>query len=220
MTVLAHFVVDSETLPIGQIVQETPGLELELERLVPTDEAIMPYFWVITDDFDNFERSLAASSYVVDFESLDHTDQGTLYRVEWARDRGMLIEGIVETGGAVLFGEVDENVMRFIVRFADHDHLAQFYNYCIEHDIKLDLRRVYSLTDRSERAREFGLTPEQREALVLAATHGYYSSPRETSMNDLADVLDISQQAMSQRIRRGTEKVMLGGLGLSEMNEE
>lgn len=220
MTVLAHFVVDSETLPIGQIVRETPGLELEFERIVPTDEAIMPYFWVSSDNLDNFERSLAASSHVVDFMALDQTDQGTLYRVEWARDRGMLIEGFVETGGAVLSGEVDENEMRFVVRFADHDHLAQFYNYCVEHDIKLELMRVYSLTDRSERAREFGLTPEQREALVLAATHGYFSSPRETSMNDLADDLDISQQAMSQRIRRGTEKILLGALKLSRTSEE
>lgn len=216
MTVIAHFEVASEDLPIGQIVQDTPGLQLEFERIVPTEDSIMPYFWITAHDLEGFERNLAASSLVLDFQRLDAFDDTALYRVEWDRDRGMLIQGISDTNGAVLTGEVDSEQMRFVVRFNDHDHLARFYNYCMENDIKLNLGRVYSLTDRSDRAREFGLTVEQREALVLAATHGYFSSPREVTMSELADELGISQQAVSQRIRRGSEKVMMGALGLSD----
>ena len=219
MTVLVSFVVDSKELPIGQLVLGVPGMTLEFERVVPTREALMPFFWVSGGDFASFEGNLAASPLVNDFELLEQFEDEALYRVEWERGHGMLIQGIADTEGTILAGEVDNEEMQFLVRFADHDHLGQFYNYCIENDIDVKIQRVFSLTDRSERAREFGLTPEQREALVLAARRGYFSSPRETSMDELADELDISQQAISQRIRGGTEKVLLEALGLARSKE-
>lgn len=219
MSVLAAFEIASKDLPIGRLVRDTPGLTLEFERIVPTSDAIMPYFWVTGGDLDQFERNLAAASIVIDFQRLDDVDDGTLYRVEWARHEGMLIEGIVQTSGAVLTGAVDDEFMEFLVRFPDHDHLAQFYNYCTENDITLTLQRVFSLTDRSERSREYGLTAEQREALVLAASSGYFNSPREVTLDELAAELGISQQAVSQRVRRGTQKVMLEALGLSRTEE-
>lgn len=220
MTVLASFGVDSEELPVGQLVRETAGVTLELERIVSTEDVSMPYLWASGDDFVRFERNLAACPPVVDFDRLDRFDDAALYRVEWQRGQGLLVRGIVDADGAVLVGEVGRERTRFLVRFPDHDDLARFYNFCIEHDIGVRMKQVYSLTDRSERAREFDLTPEQREALVLAARHGYFTSPRETTLDELADRLDISQQAISQRIRGGTEKVILEALGLARSEAE
>ena len=220
MSVLASFVVDSQELPIGRLVLDTPVTALEFERIVPTGNTLMPFFWVTGDDFAAFERALAESPFVADFNLLDQFGEHALYCVQWKRDEGMLIQGIVDTEGTILRGDIDNEQMQFLVRFPDHDHLGQFYNYCIKHDTHVEMLQVYSLTDRSERAREFGLTPEQREAIVLAARRGYFSSPRETSLDELADVLGISQQAISQRIRRGTEKVVLESLGLAQREEK
>lgn len=41
MSVLASFVVDSEDLPIGQLVREIPGMSLEFERIIPTEHLLM-----------------------------------------------------------------------------------------------------------------------------------------------------------------------------------
>lgn len=215
MTVLASFAVDSEELPIGRLVRNTSVTGLEFERIVPTEDALMPFFWVTGDEFPTFERALAESSFVADFDLIDRVGVNALYRVQWKRGKGMLIQGIVDTEGVILRGDIDSDTMRFLVRFPDHDHLGQFYNYCIEHAIDVEMLRVYSLTDRSERALEFGLTPDQREALVLAIRRGYFSTPRETTLDELAAVLGISQQAISQRIRGGTEKVMIEALGIA-----
>jgi predicted DNA binding protein len=46
------------------------------------------------------------------------------------------------------------------------------------------------------------LTTAQREALTLAIREDYYSIPRETSSQNLADQLDISDQALTERLRR------------------
>jgi predicted DNA binding protein len=48
----------------------------------------------------------------------------------------------------------------------------------------------------------FGLTPAQRETLVAAVDGSYYPIPRRLSTEDLADRFDISDQAVTERLRR------------------
>ncbi|WP_217493319.1 helix-turn-helix domain-containing protein [Haladaptatus sp. W1] len=55
---------------------------------------------------------------------------------------------------------------------------------------------------------QFGLTQEQREALVLALNRGYFSTPSEITLDELANQLGITSQAVSNRVRLGTEKVL------------
>ncbi|WP_135536067.1 helix-turn-helix domain-containing protein [Halostella pelagica] len=44
------------------------------------------------------------------------------------------------------------------------------------------------------------LTPKQREVLLLATESGYYDRPRGATLDDLADELDITPSAVSQRL--------------------
>lgn len=46
----------------------------------------------------------------------------------------------------------------------------------------------------------FDLTAKQREAATRAVAEGYYETPRETTIGELADELEISKSAMSQRL--------------------
>jgi hypothetical protein len=52
------------------------------------------------------------------------------------------------------------------------------------------------------------LTPKQREALELAIEEGYYESGEKPSMESLANQLDISTSAFSQRLARAEGNVM------------
>lgn len=44
------------------------------------------------------------------------------------------------------------------------------------------------------------ITEKQQEAAMLAVSKGYYETPRETTVDELADELDISKSAVSQRL--------------------
>jgi len=46
MVTVAEFTVPSEAVPSGAIFESFPTLTVELERVVPTDDAIVPYAWV------------------------------------------------------------------------------------------------------------------------------------------------------------------------------
>ncbi|MFO7834762.1 MAG: helix-turn-helix domain-containing protein [Halohasta sp.] len=52
------------------------------------------------------------------------------------------------------------------------------------------------------------LTPKQREALQLAIDEDYYATGEKPSMESLADQLDISTSAFSQRLARAEQNVM------------
>ncbi|MFC7045009.1 helix-turn-helix domain-containing protein [Halobacteriaceae archaeon GCM10025711] len=52
------------------------------------------------------------------------------------------------------------------------------------------------------------LTPKQREALERAEAAGYFRTPHEVSLDELAAEFDISASALSQRLAAAEEKVM------------
>ena len=52
------------------------------------------------------------------------------------------------------------------------------------------------------------VSADQREALLLALDQGYFATPRESTLDEMAEKLDITKQALSVRIRRANEKVL------------
>jgi predicted DNA binding protein len=54
----------------------------------------------------------------------------------------------------------------------------------------------------------FGLTSAQREALTVAYEAGYFDVPSKTTLDSLSDVLDVTSQSVSERLNRGTKKLV------------
>ncbi|MFB6102652.1 MAG: helix-turn-helix domain-containing protein [Haloplanus sp.] len=57
------------------------------------------------------------------------------------------------------------------------------------------------------------LSPDQRTALRAAVDHGYYQTPREITLDDLAAKLDVPRSTLSYRLRRAEETLVTGYLG-------
>jgi predicted DNA binding protein len=52
------------------------------------------------------------------------------------------------------------------------------------------------------------LTDRQRECLTVAQRRGYFAVPRECTLADLADVLNVDKSTASETIRRGTARIV------------
>lgn len=207
MSVILEFTADSDDFVLGQVLSEPTDMHYELEKIIPTEDAVMPFVWVTGSDFDTFEEKVRASKYIRELREMDRLGDTALYRIEWAEGHMSLLEGFTETGATVLEATGDGDWV-FRLRFPNHDKLSQFSNYLTEHEILINIARTYTLTEETVEGRQFDLTQEQREALVLALQHGYFATPSEASLTELADELGITKQAASSRIRRGVEKVL------------
>jgi predicted DNA binding protein len=89
----------------------------------------------------------------------------------------------------------------FTLRFPSHSALSSFHEMAQDAGLDVDVLRVYNV-GRAETDPLFGLTDRQREALVLAVSEGYYDIPRECTTVELGDRLGISDQAVTERLRR------------------
>ncbi|WP_175609780.1 hypothetical protein [Haladaptatus litoreus] len=51
MSIIAEFTIDSNEFMFGASMAKTPNTTIELERIVPTSDAVIPFFWVESNDF-------------------------------------------------------------------------------------------------------------------------------------------------------------------------
>lgn len=209
MSVVAEFSAPAGAFELGRLLAGD-GVRIELERLVPTGNELVPYFWaeVPEGDFEAFERSVRADPLVSGLEVADRVGDERLYAVEWERPPEGLLRCVARTGGVVLEGRSADGHWRFVVRFPEHDGLASFGDLLEDRGVDVEVHRVHGRSREDRRVHGFDLTGEQREALVRAARRGYFEVPRRATLADLADDLGISPQAASERVRRGTDAVL------------
>lgn len=206
MSVIVEFTIDREAFSLGRALRTETEMHIELERIVPTKSTTLPFFWAEGGDFERFEGTVRDEEEVIELKALDHIDGETLYRIEWKHQENDLVGALADTD-AVVLEATGNSRWHFRVRFSSHADVSRFYNRCTEQDFGIHIDRTYSLTSREGHGLHLGLTHEQREALVLALRRGYFETPKQTSLTTLAEELDISQQALSSRIRRGSQNV-------------
>ena len=207
MSVIAEFTIDSGEFVLGEVLSAGGASSVEIERVVPATKRVMPYLWVEVDDTERFESSVRASPAVESLVLLDRLANRSLYRVSWDESIEGLIYGMAEAEATILEASGDDR-WQFRIRFSTHEYLSTFNDYCSAHGINFRLTRVYALARDDSEGLAFGLTNEQYEALEVAVEYGYFEVPRGATLADIAAEIGISQQAMSERIRRGVDKVL------------
>lgn len=207
MSTIADIEFDPGVFLLGAVFERFPDAVIELERIVPTGGAVVPYFWVrgISEaEAGTLGRDLPEEVVIERVDSLldDH-----LVRAKWdpVARRGVL-HGVIESGLTLVSAVGTAEGWRFGLRGDEHESVARFQSYCREHDIPLRLTGLNTLAP--VRDGEYGLTDKQREALVLAHERGYYDSPREADLEAVAAELGISRQALASRLRRGTRRLL------------
>jgi predicted DNA binding protein len=213
MAVIVEFDLAPEAFPMGAALSDW-DVSVELERTVPTGSRLVPFVWVSGVGVDGFTEQVAEDPVVESVEELERFDDTALLRVEWSDAVDGVVSAVRETDAGLLDVRWAPG-WKFRLRFADRDDATEFSRLCSERSVDLDIRRVYVQQERSPDHPDPGLTPKQREALRLAYRRGYFETPKRVTLGALADELDISQQALSTRIRRGNERLLASVLDVS-----
>jgi predicted DNA binding protein len=207
MAVVVELLIAADAFDLGRVTKVAADVHLELERVVPTGEDIMPFFWATGEDFEAFERAVRAEALVEGLVAVARVGERVLYHVTWG-DTVSNLTSILASSDATILEAHGNDPWSFRVRFPDHRGLRDFHNLCREEGIDFRVERIYTLEEEMDSKYTFDVTPEQREALVSAVERGYFEVPRGVTLGDIADDLGISQQAASERVRRGTNTVL------------
>jgi len=206
---IATFTLPADEFPLGRVFETYPDASLELDRVVPFGDTMMPCFWVFEQDADlaGIRDVFEALPELRSVELLVDLDDGGLFRAEWNPDFLGIMAAIETSRLTALFASGTRDGWRFLLRETEPGQLSAFTQYCADNDIPATLSRLDRVTAAPE-SPENGLTPEQFEALRLAYEEGYYEDPRRTDLSTLADALGISRQAYAGRLRRAYRAVV------------
>ncbi|WP_245545406.1 helix-turn-helix domain-containing protein [Halomicrobium katesii] len=130
-----------------------------------------------------------------------------------------IVHSVSEVDGAcfcAVFGEFDcipeivdvtEESVCVETYLPDRNQLTELVETLRDVTRELHLRQLKRIDTRTGETGEQTITlalddvtEKQREAVTRAVAAGYYATPRETSLEELADDLDISKSACSQRL--------------------
>lgn len=203
---MAEFTIPPEALPFGDTLVDNRTIRIEVERIVPTHESALPFFWVWGSDPEQFMAAAEREPDVTDTRLLEHVEDGALFRAEWSPNAAV-INGFEQLEATIVESEGTAERWRFEVRAEDRDTFAEFRRVFREEGIPVTLVRLYDLAEVVEGDRRT-LTPEQRETLIAAYRGGYFEKPRQVTQAELGERFGISHRAVSERLRRGTRNLV------------
>lgn len=218
MSVVGDFTIPAESFTLDQALSTVPEMAVEADRMAShSTMEVMPFLWATGGDVDRFRRALEDDPTVTNFTIAEETDDEVLYRIEWSDEFCELINDMVDHHASISEASARDDQWNLRLRFAEEEMVSSFQDHFREEGRQFQVERLRRPSEPRER--EFGLTPEQHEALVAAVDEGYFSIPRTTSVEELGESLDISANAVSQRVRRGCETLIRSGLTITDDTE-
>jgi predicted DNA binding protein len=167
-----------------------------IESAFTADPAISSY-QRLTDDSDDAEATSTPDG---------HGSEQRLYYVDWIDNRSVLGQ-LVERNGTVTSATLDEGGWHVTLTFPTHEDLSTAYEAWETNDWKIYVDRI--VADIEVFTETTGLTDEQYQAMERAVEMGYYDIPRRITLEELAAELDISHQALSERLRRANRNLIV-----------
>lgn len=211
MSVVGDFTISAEAFALDYALSTAPDVTVEADRLGShSPREVFPFLWVTNGDFDRFGQALDDDPTVTSYSIAEETDDEVLYRLEWVDEFHDFVHQMVDHHAAILNAKARDGRWHLRLRFADEEMVSEFQTHFRETNREFDVNQLYHPTEPRQRA--FGVTKEQHEALVTAVNEGYFAIPRAASTAELSESLGISANAVSERIRRGSEALIRSGL--------
>lgn len=218
MTLIADFYLETPVLRTA--LAAVPEMQVSIEQQTLRDSKPFALaFWASGDDFEAFEAALADDPTVRDAAVLAEMDDQRLYQVELTKEgeARMTYHSWADLDAVFVSAERVGDGWRVRIRFPDRECLREYVEYCEAQGLTFDLRQLYDARGREHDS--FGLTDRQRETLQTATEMGYFEVPRQVELEDLAAVLGVSRQAVSERLRRATGALVRATISRDDAGE-
>jgi len=205
MGVIVDVRIPAHQFEFGRRLPVHDGDAAEIERVGAVGDSGSSMFSLSGPPLDRWDGSIEeqfGDEGGYRLELLEAFDGQDLYVLTWEPTADPFFRLIDDHGGSVRRGIGTVEAWTFETQFPSHDAFASFRSSCETADIGVEVERMYNPTKQGTGA-WYGLTPRQRRTLELAVERGYYDIPRRCTTIELADELGISDQAVTERLRRG-----------------
>jgi hypothetical protein len=212
MSLIAEYTLKTPFI-LGAL-EPTPEMTVQIETM--HTDSVRPsklMLWAWGDDFRTFERSMDTDSTIREYNCLTEFQDRRLYRITPSEEGEEVFTYSVMTEQDIVslheIGDYEGFTIR--ARFPGRDALRAYRDFCREKDLTFQLQNLYpeeQYVAEGEIHDLYGLTTPQREVLQTSLERGYFAIPRQTTLDEIADELDVSVQAVSTRLRRALQTLL------------
>ncbi|WP_198943780.1 helix-turn-helix domain-containing protein [Halorubrum sp. SD683] len=218
MTITTEFSLSSPSLPLVSITERLPPDQIECVHGLCFEQDARMFIVKIDSEVNVSEADLESLDEVQEATTIGYAGEQTVHNLTIDLDDAI---SEVFSGGSSVAAKLEPTVVTpdgWYERkvYKDRDAFMESRTRCENYGISLDLISMTSTSAASDDAIPFGLTERQYEALTLALSRGYYESPRQTSTEELATELGISQPSLSRLLRRGERQLLSSALQTQE----
>ncbi|EMA43964.1 helix-turn-helix domain-containing protein [Halobiforma nitratireducens] len=205
MTTIAELTLPTEGFALAETFRELPDIDVRVESVVAEGPCrTTPLVWFSSVDPDALEAALERDPSIEQYRRLldDTDDEEWFYRLQYSEDVVSVCQAVYTHGGTVLGASVADGHWTLRLLFPLREELSDAVSEIEEQGTRVDVRRMVEAGADEDLETTAALTEPQQEAIAEAYRQGYYDVPREISLEELANELDISHQALSERLRR------------------
>lgn len=210
MTVTAKIHIKHDMLALVPTLRTLDDISISVITQGTTNPGATVFpFLVHYDDREELERAFEDDPTVEHYELVSWGNQSGIYYIKHTPETKLISTTVMGVDGFLTHTETKGKGWLIQLLLPDKDALNTVWQYARNNDISFDIIDVYGSKSTSEDSdSSYGLTREQRTALLTAYTKGYFQEPREMSLSDVADELGLSSTAMSGRLRRGMQNLI------------
>ncbi|MDH5019962.1 helix-turn-helix domain-containing protein [Halobacterium rubrum] len=183
---------------ISEISTTYPDTLFRVLAAFPDEEHGVALLDVSGPDVVEALQAMHESDAVTQLDPLEQDDDSVL--VQFETDEPLLLFSLREAGLPLEPPLEISDGKGTLEVVAPHAKLSQLREQLDAFGMDFEVGYLYESGD-SERL----LTPRQQEVLVAAIEAGYYDTPRESTLTDLADDLDTAKSTLSETLHRAEE---------------
>ncbi|MDX1747381.1 MAG: helix-turn-helix domain-containing protein [Halobacteriales archaeon] len=207
MPTIVSGTVPADEFALSHTLESLPDLLFEVERVVTSgDDALMPLLWARGPSLEHVRETLEEDPTVDEVTVVGDFDDEWLFQMKWVDHVDLLVQMLTNSEATVLDAVGRGAQWKLRVLYPRRSLFSKTHEFCEDHGLGFDVDSIRDLD--GEPAGRYGLTTEQYEVLAEAARMGYFDVPREVSLEELSEELDVSHQAASERIRRATSALV------------
>ena len=203
MGTVVDMTLSSDQFALSETFDVVPDAEIETVRVAAHGpHGVMPFLRASASRLGRLDGALHNDTSTKGVTRLSADDGRAFYRIRWGPAVRQIIGIFVEADGSLVRANAQDGRWKLRVLFPDRKSVSETYQNWREHGITPSIRRVNGVSDLMDSS-GINLSPCQHRTLVEAFETSYYDVPRGITLDGLAEELDISHQALSERLRRG-----------------
>lgn len=201
MGLTAEFQLRSPQLPLTNVAGAMSDLTFRLESAKqPHSGPVVFFVRVSGPSFEGMKAAFTESPSVSEHVLISEVESMRMYQLVLANARPAFLDTLWFHKTFPESVVIMPDGWRIKQQFTNRDEFSEYREFWQTLDFSFILDRLYDSTNTD--AEVIAVSDKQREALLTAYKAGYFSVPQETTLDEVAEALEISRSALAERLHR------------------